>query len=411
MPSFSIPLSGLNANSVALSAIANNLANLNTVGYKGTRPIFRDLFYQQIGSSGSGTPIQIGAGAGVGAIASTFTQGSTENTGVPTDIAIQQEGFFVVEKSGARVYTRAGNFGVDDNGYLITTDGGRVLGYPTVEGKVTPGDSLSALVLSKGQLSPPSPTSHVRVSLNLDARAEVGTVFSTPVAIYDALGASHVLNLRFTKTAANEWDYQVTIPAADVGQTGDPVVLKSGTLTFDGTGMLTSPTTDITGILISGFANGADDLSFDWNLSDGTQPVLTQLAVPSAPSSIQQDGFSSGTLLSFSIGSDGIIQGIFSNGQTQALGQIALATFPNLQGLMRTDSNNFLGTLSSGAPSIGAPGTGGRGTLSGGALELSNADISREFAQLILAQRGYQANARAVTTFDEITQETINLKR
>ncbi|MCH7977971.1 MAG: flagellar hook-basal body complex protein, partial [Acidobacteria bacterium] len=158
--------------------------------------------------------------------------------------------------------------------------------------------------------------------------------------------------------------------------------------------------------------NGSNDINFDWQLYDSAGlPLLSQVAAPSAVSSTRQDGFSSGTLQSFTIGSDGIIQGIFSNGQTLPLGQIALATFPNLQGLLRDGDNNFLGTLSSGAPSIGVPGTGGRGILAGSALELSNVDIAREFAQLILAQRGFQANSRAVTTFDEITQEAINLKR
>ncbi len=193
---------------------------------------------------------------------------------------------------------------------------------------------------------------------------------------------------------------------------GAPVVVNSGTVTFDGAGTLTAPAADVTGINITGFANGSNDINFDWQLYDSANlPLLSQVAAPSAVSSTRQDGFSSGTLQSFTIGSDGVIQGIFSNGQTLPLGQIALATFANLQGLLRDGDNNFLGTLSSGAPSIGVPGTGGRGILAGSALELSNVDIAREFAQLILAQRGFQANSRAVTTFDEVTQEAINLKR
>jgi flagellar hook protein FlgE len=187
--------------------------------------------------------------------------------------------------------------------------------------------------------------------------------------------------------------------------------LKTGTLTFDGNGVLTNPVADVAGITAAGLADGASDLTFDWRLFDGTTPVLTQVAAPSSTSSTQQDGSSSGSLRNFTIGADGIVTGTFSNDQTAILGQLALANFADVQGLLRTGRNGFSETLASGQAVVGAPGTGGRGTLAGGALELSNVDIAKEFAALIVAQRGFQANARAVTTFDEITQETINLKR
>ncbi|MCH8266268.1 MAG: flagellar hook protein FlgE [Acidobacteria bacterium] len=412
MPSFSIPLSGLSANSQALSVIANNLANMNTVGYKSTRALFRDLFYQQVGSSGSGNPLQVGVGVTVSAISTISTQGSIESSGVPTDVAIQGDGFFVVDQGGARFYTRAGNFSLDANGVLVTANGENVLGYLATNGVINTNQTLSPMAIATGQINPPNTTTNVQLNLNLDANEPVGTLFSTAVEVNDPLGATHILNFDFTKASANNWTYQITIPAADVGAAGAPVVVNSGTVTFDGSGTLTAPAADVTGINITGFANGSNDINFDWQLYDSAGlPLLSQVAAPSAVSSTRQDGFSSGTLQSFTIGSDGIIQGIFSNGQTLPLGQIALATFPNLQGLLRDGDNNFLGTLSSGAPSIGVPGTGGRGILAGSALELSNVDIAREFAQLILAQRGFQANSRAVTTFDEITQEAINLKR
>lgn len=412
MPSFSIPLSGLSANSQALSVIANNLANMNTVGYKSTRALFRDLFYQQVGSSGSGNPLQVGVGVTVSSISAIDTQGSIESSGVPTDVAIQGDGFFVVDQGGVRNYTRAGNFSLNDNGVLITANGENVLGYPASAGVINTNQTLGSMAISTGQINPPNTTTNVQLNLNLDANEPVGTLFSTAVEVNDPLGATHILNFDFTKASANNWTYQITIPAADVGAAGAPVVVNSGTVTFDGSGTLTAPAADVTGINITGFANGSNDINFDWQLYNSAGlPLLTQVAAPSAVSSTRQDGFSSGTLQSFTIGSDGIIQGIFSNGQTLPLGQIALATFPNLQGLLRDGDNNFLGTLSSGAPSIGVPGTGGRGILAGSALELSNVDIAREFAQLILAQRGFQANSRAVTTFDEITQEAINLKR
>jgi flagellar hook protein FlgE len=412
MPSFSTSLSGLNANSLALSVIANNLANLNTIAYKEMTPIFRDLFYQQVGSNGAGDPLQVGVGAMMSSIASPFTPGNIDSTGVPTDCAIQGNGFFLVDNNGMRSYTRAGNFTIDTDGRLVNDDGAFVLGYQAVNGVISPSQTLGPLSIASGQMSPPQATSNVSLTMNLDASAAVNGSFSTPVAVFDSLGTSHVLTFTFTKTAANTWNYQITVPAEDVSATGTPVTVSSGSLTFDGAGKLTTPAADVAGITVNNLADGADAMNLTWNLyDDNSSPVVTQVAGPSATSTTRQDGFSSGTLRDYSITGDGLINGVLSNGQTLALGQIALATFPNPQGLMRNGANGFLASLSAGLPNVGAPGTGGRGTLMGGALESSNVDIAREFAQLITAQRGYQANARAITTADEVTQEAINLKR
>jgi flagellar hook protein FlgE len=181
---------------------------------------------------------------------------------------------------------------------------------------------------------------------------------------------------------------------------------------FNGSGQLTSPVANVAGISVNGFADGASNLTFNWQIYDPNgSPLLTQVAGTSAASSTLQNGYPSGTLSSYNIDSTGTIEGIFSNGQTVAVAQIALATFSNVQGLLRNGSNEFLPSLSSGAANIGVPGAAGRGTLTGGALELSNADIATEFSKLILAERGYQANARTVTTFDQVTQDAINLKQ
>jgi flagellar hook protein FlgE len=412
MPTFSIPLSGLTASSTALSTIANNLANLNTVGYKEARVLFRDLFYQTLGTNGAGDAIEQGAGAAVSSIPSSFTQGNVDPSGVATDVAILGDGFFVVTKNGAVSYTRAGNFEVDKNSLLVTSDGELVMGYPAVNGVLNPGQGLAPLALGTGTISPATATSQAQLRTNLDATAAAGTVYSAPITIYDSLGASHVLVFTYTKTGTNGWDYSISIPAADVGGAVDPTVLTSGSLTFDGNGNLTAPAADVTGINITGFVDGANDLSFDWKLYDANGTgFLTQLASPSATSSTQQDGSGSGTLVKFEIGSDGTITGAFSNGKTQILGQLAMATFANNQGLLRAGNSGFTETLASGQAVVGGPGTGGRGTLAGGALELSNVDIAKEFAALIVAQRSFQANARVVTTFDQITQETINLKQ
>ncbi|HEX4074093.1 MAG TPA: flagellar hook protein FlgE [Candidatus Acidoferrales bacterium] len=411
MPSFSTALSGLDAESQALSVISNNLANLNTVAFKSQSPEFQDLFYQQIGSSGSGDPIQIGVGTTVGSISANFTQGSIESTGVPTDVAIQGNGFLVEDNNGLQEYTRSGDLSVGATGQLMTSDGGNVLGYTAVNGVISPSQTLGPLSVASGQISPPNPTSNVAIDMNLDSAGGVGSTFSTPATVTDAQGNSHVLTYNFTNTAANTWTYQISIPAADVGATGAPVTVGTGTLKFDGSGVLQTPATDVTGIKITGLADGASDLTFNWNLYDASNnPLVTQVATPSAASSTTQDGYSSGTLTSFNIQSDGTIQGIFSNGQTLALGQIALASFPNVQGLVRNGSNNYLASLASGSANIGAPATGGRGTIAGGSLEESNVDIATQFASLILAERGYQANAKTVTTFDEVTQTAINMQ-
>jgi flagellar hook protein FlgE len=409
MPLFSIPLSGLTASSTALSTIANNLANLNTVGYKQMRATFRDQFYQTIGSTGSGNSLQIGAGTAVGSLDTNFTGGNVESSGVPTDVAINGDGFFVVGDDSGMRYSRAGNFSVKE-GFLVTEDGLPVMGYPAVDGVVDVNGGLGPLQVGRGQMNAPSATTSLSLKANLDATANVGDQCSTPVKIYDSLGAPHVVTLEFTKTASNTWDYKVTLPGADTGS-ATITTLGSGSLTFDGNGKIVTPAADIAGLTITGLANGASGLNLTWNLRDSAGGgFLTQLASPFSPSATFQDGYGPGTLLEFSISQDGTIQGAFNNG-AKVLGQIALAGFANLQGLQRVGRNMYMDNLASGAPVIGVPGTGGRGTLSGGALELSNVDIAQEFAKLIMAQRGFQANARAITTFDEITQETINLKR
>jgi flagellar hook protein FlgE len=286
------------------------------------------------------------------------------------------------------------------------------MGYAAVNGVIPPGQALSPIVLGQGLTSPPLATATLQMNTNLDASAAVGTNFSTPISVYDSLGVSHVLTFQFTKTGANAWSYNATIPAADLGATGAPVSVANGNLTFNGNGVLTAPAANVTGIAVNGLADGATNLSLTWNLFDtNNNPLLTQVASPSTTTNTSQDGYSSGTLLNFNVGSDGVIQGTFSNGKTTPVAQLALGTFADEQGLQRTGSNDFGASLASGAPVIGVPGAGGRGTLTGGALEQSNVDIATEFASMIVSQRGFQANAKVVTTFDEITQNTIDLIR
>ena len=412
MPLFSIPLSGLLASSNALNVISNNLANLNTIGFKDESANFQDLFYQTLGTTGAGNPIQMGAGSQIGSISSNFNNGNLQNTGVPTNVAITGNGFFVVrDASGAMEFTRAGNFSINAQGELVTTGGQNVMGYPAVNGVINAGQGLTPIQLGQGQINQPAATTTMSQTTNLDASAAVGDTYSTPLTVYDSLGSSHVLTFTYTKTGTNAWDYQVTLPAADTGGTGSPTVVASGSLALNSSGALTSPASAVSGITVNGLVDGAAPLNLTWNLYDPNGGSnLTQVASQSTTSTTNQNGYASGTLQKFTIGADGIIQGSFSNGQSQDIGQIALANFANNQGLQLIGGNDYAPTLASGSPVIGAPASGGRGSMTGGAVELSNVDISTEFTQLIVTQRGFQANARVVTTFDSISNETINLQ-
>lgn len=408
MASFSIPLTGLNANQTELNTIANNISNLGTAGFKAQHTSFEDLFYQQAGSSGSGDPVLAGQGVQVAANATDFTSGSIDATaGSPSDVALKGNGFFVVNNGGTQEYTRAGNFQTDQNGNLTTTDGLQVMGYPAANGVVNTNAPISALRIPVGQTEQANPTTQFSLGANLDASAAVGTVVPAQVTVYDSLGQSHIANVNFTKTAANQWGYNISLPAADyTGASAN----TTGTLAFNSNGQLTLPTANVAGISFAGLADGASNLNFSWDLYDANgNSTVTQAASTSTVASTTQNGYSSGTYQGFSVGSDGTISVQFSNNQTQAVGQLAIAMVNNQQGLARVGGNNFSATLASGLATVGVAGAGGRGTIEGGALELSNVNISNEFSNLIVAQSAYEANAKSVTTFDTVTQATINM--
>lgn len=410
MASFSIPLTGLNADQTELNTIANNIANLNTTGFKSQSTSFEDLFYQQVGSSGSGNPVLAGQGVKVAANSTDFTPGSVNTTaGSPSDVALTGNGFFVVNNDGTQEYTRAGDFQTDQNGNLTTADGLGVMGYPASNGVVNTNASLTSIQIPLGATQQPQATTEFSLNaMNLNASAAVGTVVPTQVTVYDSLGQSHVATVNFTKAAtANTWNYSISLPAGDyTGATTN----TTGTLTFNSSGQLTAPAANVTGISFAGLADGASNLNFSWDLYDANNnPTMTQAASASTVGGTTQNGYSSGSYSGFSIGSDGTISVQFSNGQTQAVGQLAVAMVNNQQGLARTGNNNFSVTLASGPATIGVAGTGGRGTMEGGALEDSNVDISSEFSNLIVAQSAYEANAKSVTTFDTVTQATINM--
>jgi flagellar hook protein FlgE len=411
MSAFSLPLSGLAATSELLDVIANNLANLNTDGYKDEGLSFGDLFNQMQGTSGNGDPIQVGTGVEVAGETSNFANGTVSSTGVSSNMALQGNGFFVVDNTanGQESFTRDGDFTVNAQGQLCTPEGQLVMGYPAVNGAVSTSTALAPINVNQASNIPAVATNSISMTTNLDSGAAVGATFSSPITVYDSEGTSHVLTVTYTNTAANTWNYSISIPGADVGAATAQTV-GSGTMKFNSSGVLTSPTSPITGINITGLADGAANMSLSWNLNGtGGASTITQQDSTSATTATSQNGYGVGTLTGYQVLADGTVQGEFSNDQTMALGQVAVAGFANVQGLTQTGNNDYQATFASGAAVIGQAGAGGNGSIVGGAVEQSNVSLSTEFANMIVAQQGYEANAKALTTMDQVSQATIQL--
>jgi flagellar hook protein FlgE len=408
--SFSTALSGLNANSTAIDVVGNNLANLNTPGFKASAVSFHDLVTQSIGAGLGST--QVGFGVGTPITLRQFSQGALQSTGGPLDAAIQGDGFFVVQAANSNTeYTRGGNFLVDTSGNLITATGEKVQGWTRTNGALNTNTAITNITVPVGALAPPQVTTTNSVDLNLNASAVAGDQFSTSVQVYDSLGTSHIVTYAFTKTAtANQWAYLLSVPNADVTAPFTPV---TGTLTFDSNGNLTSPaaTDPPPQIGITGLVDGASDMNISWNLFNGTTPRISQFSQPSATSAVAQNGSPAANLVSVGLADGGQVLARYSNGQQVVVGQMAMATVRNPESLIAAGNNNYQTSALSALPAIGLPGTGGRGGVLGGSVEASTVDIAKEFTNLIIYQRGYEANAHMVKTDDEISQTTINLKQ
>jgi flagellar hook protein FlgE len=600
MSSFSIPLTGLKASSEALDTIANNLSNMNTTAFKSQSVMFSDLFYQQIGATGSGNPLQVGAGTQVAATDTDFSQGGVDSTGNASDLYINGNGFFEVQGSGGGTeLTRDGNFTTSGEN-LVTQDGQNVMGYPATDGVVNTSAELTPIRLPVGQVEIAKATTTMSMTANLNASVAVGTTVQGQVPIYDSLGTSHEATVYFTKTGTNTWNYSLSLdpktlsdtssattrtlaatpgagtvsyafdaggtvdpstsftitdgnnvtvaaPTATAGEslsnyltslkgvlstteatasvTGNTLTITGGTiggagkvveggittyaynfdagetvdpssnltitgtnssgnsvttavppltpgenlssyataltgmlgsiqgvqisatanglsisgpgislggsliesaagtasgnatgsLTFDSSGNLIAPTSNIVGIQLGGLSDGAANLSLTWNLygSGGTGDI-TQSVTDAASSSnpvtgTTQDGYASGTYQGFAVDSSGIVSATFSNGQTQAVGQVVLANVANTQGLTIEAGNNYATTTASGNATAGIAGTGGLGTLEDDTLEESNVDMSTQFSNLIVEQQAFDASSKAITTFDTISQDTLNM--
>ena len=416
MSSFSIALSGLTADSSALDVVGNNMANLNTTGYKDSTVSFYDLLQQSV----AGGSTQIGGGVSAPQTERIFTQGSIQSTGGNFDAAINGNGFFVVQNpDGNTQYTRAGNFQLDANGNLVTATGQFVQGWTSENGTVNTSGAIGNITIPSNALQTPSATQNVSLSMNLNAAGVVGQSsgsFSTTVQAVDSLGVSHTLTFNLTETAPGTWNYEVDIPGADLtsGTAGTPSAVATGQLAFDANGNLISPTAPAqVAISATGLADGANDMNINWNLAteDGNgTPVVTQYAAASAVSAATQDGVPASQVTQVSIANGGAITAQFSNGNQLVVGQLALASISNPDSLIAVGQNNYEVGADTATPVIGVPLTGTLGTVEGGALEDSTVDIATEFTNLIVYQNSYEANSKVISTLDQVTQNLLNLQ-
>jgi flagellar hook protein FlgE len=411
--SFSTALSALSAHTTAIDVVGNNLANINTPGFKASTVSFHDLVTQSLGAGLGET--QVGFGVGTPITLREFSQGAIQSTGGPLDVALQGDGFLITKNSqGATEYTRGGNLQVDTEGNLTTATGELLQGWTLQNGAVNTNLPVSNITVPVGSLKPPVATSNISVDLNLDASATNGSPtgsFSTSIQVYDALGNSHIVTFDFTKTTtANQWNYSLSFPSADVSS---PITPVTGTLTFDGTGALISPTPSAAAptLNVTGLTDGAANLSINWNIFNGTTPRITQYSQPSATSALSQDGAAAANLVHVGLADGGKIIAQYSSGDQVTVGQLAMATIRNPESLLAVGNSSFGLSALSALPSVGLPNTGGRGQILGASVEASTVDIAREFTNLIVFQRGYQANTKVITTVDQISQDTINLKQ
>lgn len=397
-------ISGLRNHQTMMDVVGNNISNVNTTGFKSSTTVFQDVLSQVLrggGAAGAATggtnPAQVGLGSRVAAITTNFGQGALQRTGRATDLAIQGDGFFVVSQAGQELYTRAGSFSVDALGRLVTQEGAFIMGWQgDANGVVDANGAIGQLQIPVGDLVAPVRTESISAGGNLPADAAVGTRIANKVEVFDTQGNPIDLDLTYEKTGDDTWDLVVEYTDA----AGAPAQ-ETFSLTFDADGVLTSPDPVLAGVPVGGSIA----------LELGGANAITQYGELSTVAVLSQNGSAAGSLQSFSVSQEGLIVGSYSNGRTRAIGQIALASFANPEGLEKVGGSNYRVTMNSGLAQLGTAGAGGRGLMSSGTLEMSNVDLAQEFTNLIVAQRGFQANSRVVTTSDELLQEVVNLKR
>jgi flagellar hook protein FlgE len=389
-------VSGLRTHQTMMDVVGNNIANVNTSGFKSSSTVFQDVLSQTLQGAGApgadiaGTnPAQVGLGVRLAGVSTNFNQGALQLTGRSTDLAIQGDGFFAVRRGAETLFTRAGSFSFDANGTLVSPNGAAVQGWDADEtGAINTNAPVGDIRLPIGTLLAPTGTTAAEVGGNLPADAADGAQIVSSITTYDAQGNEQNLTYTFTKAATPENTWNL-----DVATNGGTATRQA--LTFDDSGQLTTP---------AGGTMTADGVEIDLS-------GLTQFGGGNTVAALSQNGSAMGALQSFTIGGDGTLVGVFSNGLRQPLGQIALASFANPGGMEKIGDSMYRPSVNSGNVQIGTAATGGRGTLAGGTLEMSNVDLAQEFTNLIVAQRGFQANSRIITASDELLQDVVNLKR
>ncbi|NJK88187.1 MAG: flagellar hook protein FlgE [Myxococcales bacterium] len=423
-------LSGLSATSQSISVTSDNIANVNTVGFRASRSQFEDLLSRSIVGVGD-----LGNGTHLARIEKLFSQGAIIGSARSTDLAINGRGFFVLNGTHngltGNFYTRAGLFSSDRDGYLTNGDGMRVQGF-TADSNGNIGSTLGDIRVAES-ISAPQATSRVDLRLILNSADDVPVIpggfdvtdpdnssnWSNSVTVYDSLGAAHTVKIHYTRTGPNDWEWNAVVDGGELtgGTAGTPQIIASGTVGFTSDGRLDTETRAATpgGInFVNATANQIIDFDFGSSLTTdgGTGEGSTGFADQDfSVSSIDQDGYQTGLFQDLQVDQHGVVVASYTNGQRVTLARVALADFRSPEGLMRTGNTMFRETTVSGEAFIGYANTGGRGEIRGGALEMSNVDLSTEFVRLINDQRAFQAASRTITTADELLAETINIKR
>jgi flagellar hook protein FlgE len=402
-------ISGLNANSTAMTVIGDNIANVNTTAFKGNRSHFANILSSSLG--GDSVTGNVGRGVEFWGTNAQWTQGSLENSSNPTDLAINGNGFFMVQDAGgANYYTRAGSFIFDKQGYLVNPDGLQLQGYQIdASGNV---GAITSVYIPGERISAPSATSELGFDLNLSAVATDGETYTTTQTVYDSLGNAVPLTFTFTKTGNSAWSVAGSVPATS----GSGVTIggaASMPITFNASGVMTAPAADAT-VAVT-MTNGATSpLSLTWDFygaSGASHGDVTGFATDSSTTFQYQNGYPAGKLRGISVDEQGIVTATYSNGEMTPMFQVALADFPSYDGLSKMGSNLYAQSMSSGQSLPGTAGTGRLGNISPSSLEMSNVDLAEEFVKMITTQRAFQANSRVITASDEILQELMNIKR
>jgi len=459
-------VSGLINHQISMDVIGNNISNVNTIGYKKDRTVFKDIISQMMSGAsrpteerGGVNPKQVGLGMTVAAIDKIMTQGAIQTTGKNTDIAIMGEGFFIQRNGDKVFYTRAGNFGIDKDKYLVNPSNGfKVQGWnsrelPDGTMVINTSEQPQDIIIPVGDKMQAKATTYVKYKSNLNSNTPIpidpnnpteiersnGTVHTTAIKVYDTKGNTHNLILEFNKVSENRWRVVAKVPDAIEGSVRvdvtNPTPDGDNTffINFDNRGAIVS-VEDGSGTNRDLLNEGQLNINIIFNVNDGTldaqgNPIgqqqtvrldlgtagafdgITQFASQTTTKAVDQDGYTMGYLESFQINDKGVIIGTYSNGVRRELAQLALATFVNPEGLEKSGETNFVETVNSGMANIGPAGVAGKGFMVAGALEMSNVDLSREFTDMIVVQRGFQANSRTITTTDTMLEEVLRLKR